>query len=84
MAEDITEQEILDEVPENEVPQEERPEHIPEKFWKDGTVDYNEMIMQKTYQKPMKYLLYLKVLLKKMFKLILYLHGGMTQLKKTV
>ena len=43
MAEDITEQEILDEVPENEVPQEERPEHIPEKFWKDGTVDYNEM-----------------------------------------
>ena len=43
MAEEITEQEILDEVPENEVPQEERPEHIPEKFWKDGTVDYNEM-----------------------------------------
>jgi len=43
MAEEITEQEILDEVPENEVPQEARPEHIPEKFWKDGTVDYNEM-----------------------------------------
>ena len=43
MAEEITEQEILDEVPENEVPQEERPEHIPEKFWKDGAVDYNEM-----------------------------------------
>ena len=43
MAEDITEQEILDEVPTNEVPQEERPEHIPEKFWKDGSVEYNEM-----------------------------------------
>jgi len=43
MAEDITEQEILDEVPANEAPQEERPEHIPEKFWKDGTVEYNEM-----------------------------------------
>jgi len=43
MAEEITEQEILDEVPENEVPQEARPEHIPEKFWKEGTVDYNEM-----------------------------------------
>jgi len=41
--EQITEQEILDEVPENEVPQEERPEHIPEKFWKEGKVDYNEM-----------------------------------------
>ena len=41
--EKITEQEILDEVPENEVPQEERPEHIPEKFWKEGKVDYDEM-----------------------------------------
>ncbi len=41
--EQITEQEILDEVPENEVPQEERAEHIPEKFWKEGKVDYNEM-----------------------------------------
>ena len=43
MAEEITEQEILDEVPQEEVPQDERPEHIPEKFWKDGAVDYNEM-----------------------------------------
>ncbi len=43
MAEEITEQEILDEVPENEVPQEERPEHIPEKFWKEGKVDADEM-----------------------------------------
>ena len=41
--EQITEQEILDEVPANEVPQEERPEHIPEKFWKDGKVDTDEM-----------------------------------------
>lgn len=41
--EQITEQEILDEVPANEVPQEERPEHIPEKFWKDGKVDADEM-----------------------------------------
>jgi len=43
MAEEITEQEILDEVPENEVPQEERPEHIPEKFWKEGKVGADEM-----------------------------------------
>jgi len=43
MAEEITEQEILDEVPANEVPQEERPEHIPEKFWKEGKADYDEM-----------------------------------------
>ena len=41
--EQITEQEILEEVPANEVPQEERPEHIPEKFWKDGKVDADEM-----------------------------------------
>jgi len=41
--EQITEQEILDEVPQNEVPQEERPEHIPEKFWKEGKVDFDEM-----------------------------------------
>lgn len=43
MAEEITEQEIIDEVPQEEVPQEERPEHIPEKFWKEGKADYDEM-----------------------------------------
>jgi hypothetical protein len=43
MAEEITEQEIIDEVPQEEVPQAERPEHIPEKFWKDGKVDADEM-----------------------------------------
>ena len=43
MAEEITEQEILDEVPQEEVPQDERPEHIPEKFWKEGKADYDEM-----------------------------------------
>ena len=44
MAEEkVTEQEILDEVPAEETPVAERPDHIPEKFWKDGKADYDEM-----------------------------------------
>jgi len=41
--EQVTEQEILDEVPVEEEPVAERPEHIPEKFWKEGNVDVDEM-----------------------------------------
>lgn len=41
--EQVTEQEILDEVPAEETPVAERPEHIPEKFWKEGNVDVDEM-----------------------------------------
>ena len=41
--EQVTEQEILDEVPAEEEPVAERPEHIPEKFWKEGNVDVDEM-----------------------------------------
>lgn len=44
MAEEkVTEQEILDEVPAEETPVAERPDHIPEKFWKDGKADFDEM-----------------------------------------
>lgn len=41
--EQVTEQEVLDEVPAEETPVAERPEHIPEKFWKEGNVDVDEM-----------------------------------------
>jgi len=41
--EQVTEQEVLEEVPAEETPVAERPEHIPEKFWKEGNVDVDEM-----------------------------------------
>lgn len=41
--EQVTEQEVLEEVPAEETPVAERPEHIPEKFWRDGNVDVDEM-----------------------------------------
>jgi len=43
MAEEITEQEILEEVPNEEAAPAERPEHVPEKFWVDGQADYESM-----------------------------------------
>ena len=43
MAEEITEQEILDAVPAEEATVVDRPEYVPEKFWKDGKADYEGM-----------------------------------------
>ena len=43
MAEEITEQEILDAVPAEEETVVDRPEYVPEKFWKDGKADYEGM-----------------------------------------
>tara|TARA_R110000822_G_scaffold306438_1_gene432740 strand:+ start:230 stop:973 length:744 start_codon:yes stop_codon:yes gene_type:complete len=43
MAEEYTEEEVLDAVPDEEVKSTERPEYVPEKFWKDGKADFEGM-----------------------------------------